>query len=145
MIVAAIATFHFFLPVKPMPTPRPRARVIAMPGRRPIASMYSPKEYATWQKEAAYHLDVIVPELRKRGLEGPHQGSIEVTIDVQLKRPKTTKLAAPKPDVDNYAKGVLDSITKDGSFWGDDTQVTSLHVTKRWAETSGYAITIRNL
>src|SRR3546814_6831543 len=26
-------------------------------------------------------------------------------------RPKTTKLAVPKPDIDNYAKGALDALT----------------------------------
>jgi len=44
---------------------------------------------------------------------------------------KTTKLGAPKPDVDNYAKGVLDSMVKAGML-ADDTLVHKLTVIKQW-------------
>lgn len=37
-------------------------------------------------------------------------------------------------DVDNYAKGPLDVITKSGKVWGDDKQVVSLRVSKRYTE-----------
>ncbi|WP_040713854.1 RusA family crossover junction endodeoxyribonuclease [Novosphingobium lindaniclasticum] len=109
-----------------MPTPRPRARVIAAAGRRPIASFYSPKEYQEWQKEAAAALKGV-PAF-------PIDGPCTVSIVCEVAKPKTTKLAAPKPDVDNYAKGVLDAITKDGRFWSDDSQVVGLWVSKTWTE-----------
>ncbi|EQB10397.1 hypothetical protein L284_17025 [Novosphingobium lindaniclasticum LE124] len=57
-----------------------------------------------------------------------------MSIVCEVAKPKTTKLAAPKPDVDNYAKGVLDAITKDGRFWSDDSQVVGLWVSKTWTE-----------
>ena len=100
---------------------------MALPGRRPIATIYSPKEYAEWQKVALAALK-DVPAFAIDGL-------CTVRVGCHVTRPKTTKLSAPKPDVDNYAKGVLDVITKDGRFWSDDCQVWDLSVCKAW--TSG--------
>jgi len=88
-----------------------------------MAIFYSPSEYRTWQEEAAKCLKSLdtyeVPAV-------PFDGPVNVTVVCWAARPKTTKLIAPKPDADNYAKGVLDSITKDGRFWSDDTQVVDL-------------------
>lgn len=126
----------------PMPTPRPRARVIAPKGRRPIVSMYSPAEYKAWQaKFLALLAQMDAPSAL---LEGP----LEVSVACYVARPKTTKLSHPKPDVDNYAKGVLDCITQDGRFWTDDTQVRTLHVTKSWTaegEVPAITVTIKEL
>lgn len=96
-----------------------------MPGRKPMAVIYSPKEYAAWQKEALSALRAVEPPCR---FDSP----IEVEVVCFVRRPKTTKLVIPKPDVDNYAKGVLDAITKDGRFWSDDTEVADLISRKRW-------------
>lgn len=110
-----------------------------MPGRRPIASFYSPKEYQEWQKDAAAALKAVEAF--------PVQGTCLVSITCAVQKPKTTKLETPRPDVDNYAKSVLDAITKDGRFWKDDTQVSELHVTKTWAndEPAIYVTIARNL
>lgn len=106
-----------------MPAPRPRATGFVA-GKRVIISMYSPKPYKEWQAEAAKALKLIS--------EARFDGPVEVELLCVAERPKTTKLFGPKPDVDNYAKGVLDVVTKDGRFWGDDSQVQSLTVTKAW-------------
>lgn len=95
-----------------------------MPGRKPLATIYSPKEYKDWQTAAAAALKGV-PAF-------PLDGPCTVSITCEVVRPKTTKLPAPKPDVDNYAKGVLDAITKDGRFWNDDSQVVGLWVRKQW-------------
>lgn len=118
------ATFR--LAIAPIPTPRPRARVISGAGRKPLAVFYSPKEYREWQDEAAAALASVTAFK----VEGP----CAVSIVCSAAKPKTTKLPHPKPDVDNYAKGVLDAITKDGRFWSDDSQVQTLSVTKRWTD-----------
>ena len=57
--------------------------------------------------------------------------TVHVLVVCYAKRPKTSKLAFPKPDVDNYAKSVLDAAT-DAGVWDDDTQVQSLEVIKDW-------------
>jgi Holliday junction resolvase RusA-like endonuclease len=87
-------------------------------------TLYSPREYQDWQAEALKLLKAVTA-LR---FDGP----VEVELLCAVAKPKTTKLAAPKPDVDNYAKGVLDVVTKFGDVWSDDTQVTRLTVTKTW-------------
>lgn len=62
----------------------------------------------------------------------PLQGPLAVVIELYVTRPKTTKLDYPKPDIDNYAKAVLDVLN--GLMWEDDSQIISVYVTKQWAE-----------
>lgn len=105
-----------------------------MPGRKPIATIYSPKEYQEWQMVAAAALQ-SVPAF-------PVDGPCKVSVLCEVARPKTTKLPHPKWDVDNAAKSILDAITKDGRFWSDDSQVAHLTVEKRWAEASSISVEI---
>lgn len=101
--------------------------------------MYSPPAYKAWQKEAAELLAKVDAPA------SPAAGPVLVDIHVELPRPKTTKLPHPKPDVDNFAKGILDAITKDGRFWADDSQVQTLYVTKLWGLEGRIMVTIRSL
>ena len=55
-----------------------------------------------------------------------------VQVDCFVTKPKKTKLWTPRADVDNYAKGVLDSFN--GILWDDDKQIVELHVNKAWTE-----------
>lgn len=87
-------------------------------------------------EEASSKLAALAPDQ-------PIVGPVEVEIDVLAERPKTTKLDVPKPDVDNYAKGVLDAMTY-AEWWGDDAQVVSLRITKMWTEgTPGYQVKVK--
>lgn len=129
-------SYSFFLPCEPMPTPRPRATTRG--GK--FASIYQPREYMVWKEELAESV---------RGVEhfpgDVLSGPLAVTVAVAVEKPRTSKLAYPSPDVDNYAKGVLDAITQSGRFWADDKQVTDLRIVKTWAEAGdppGFKVTI---
>jgi Holliday junction resolvase RusA-like endonuclease len=125
----------FFLDVEPMPSPRPRFRVIGK-----FASAYMPKDYKD-------HTAKLIEQLQQIACE-PREGPLDVDLTVWVTRPKTSKLAFPKPDIDNYEKTVLDAITKAGNLWIDDTQVVRLTSLKLWAPEgghAGYAVSIKPL
>lgn len=59
------------------------------------------------------------------------EGELSVTMELYVKQPKSTEREWPKADIDNFAKAVLD--TMNGKIWKDDSQITSLYVSKQWA------------
>ncbi|AWH32205.1 RusA family crossover junction endodeoxyribonuclease [Stenotrophomonas sp. SAU14A_NAIMI4_8] len=115
---------RFLLNRAAMPTPRARHRAFLVNGKV-ISSTYNPKEYTEYLKtlSADFRRDFDYSEF----IEVP----VRVCITVTLKKPKTTKLPHPKPDVDNFAKGVLDAMTQ-AELWSDDTLVRELAVIKQW-------------
>lgn len=72
------------------------------------------------------HLHVIAHTIPK------YEGPIEVQIGAFYKRPPTTKLEHPVPDVDNIAKAVLDGLQ--GFSFVNDKQITTLIINKAWSE-----------
>jgi Holliday junction resolvase RusA-like endonuclease len=108
-----------------MPSPRPRFRVIGK-----FASAYMPKNYKD-------HTEELVKQLRQIKCQ-PRDCLLDVDLVFWCRKPKTSKLLAPKPDVDNYAKTVMDAITKAGNLWLDDTQVARVTAEKRWAPDEGH-------
>lgn len=112
-----------------------------VPAARPRVSKwgtYYPEGYKNWKKNAqAFFPQGVAP------LEGP----LRVELEVVCKRPKKPSSSIPTGDVDNYAKAALDAVN-DAALWGDDKQVVSLLVTKRYAavdETPRTIITIEQL
>ena len=126
----------FFVAGNPVPQPRPR---VAVRGRHAMA--YVPRDHAVhqWRRR-------VREEAKRQVTENPavvRCESFEVFVSVLVRRPRTTKLRRPKPDVDNYAKAILDAMT--GVVWEDDSQVVQLGVRKAWAargEQPGAWITI---
>lgn len=108
-----------------MPSPRPRFRVIGK-----FASAYMPKAYKD-------HTEKLVEQIRQVVCE-PREGPLSLDVVFWCAKPKTSKLGHPKPDIDNYAKTVMDAITKAGNLWHDDTQVVSLAARKAWAPEVGH-------
>ena len=98
---------------------------------------YHAAPYKAWLLAAARALKQYEPHAQ---LAGP----LAVDIDVRIKRPQKTARAYPPFDLDNYAKGPLDALTKAG-VWKDDEQVVQLHVTKRYCDVEGIDVTITPL
>jgi len=111
--------FTLQIPVDPKPCPRPRFAV-----RGGHARAYHDKKYLTYRHE----LEEVLSE---RWTDDPIDYPIVVTIVCMVQRPKTTKLPHPKPDVDNYAKGVLDAMND--VVIVDDWLVQRVECEKFWA------------
>lgn len=108
-----------FLRVLATPSPQHRPRV----GK--FGTFY-PKAYQTYHKDCQ---EGFAFQLRDGA---PLAGPLGVVVEVLCPRPKTTKMLAPKGDVDNYAKAPLDAATKAG-VWLDDSQIEVLGAVKGWA------------
>lgn len=108
-----------------MPSPRPRVVV-----RGKFPTVYMPKDYMDWKAQVAAYVHDRAELFFAPVPEGP----VTVSLTFHVERPKTTKLWGPKPDIDNYAKSVLDALNDSGVAWKDDCQVVTLHAHKRWAE-----------
>lgn len=53
---------------------------------------------------------------------------------------------AKKPDVDNYAKAIMDALTDSGVIWMDDAQVVDINCRKLYTtRETGAAITVKEL
>lgn len=115
MIPATSNPITIVFDLAPVPASRPRVGKFGT---------YYAKSYADWMKEAAGFV--------KAALDVPTKSPLEV--DIECKRPAKPTSKVPVGDVDNYAKGPLDVITKSGKVWGDDKQVVSLRVSKRYTE-----------
>lgn len=85
-------------------------------------------------KTAAYK-QKIAHAARKAGVKCIHQpNAVAITLTFFLPRPKKSD-AQPtrRPDIDNFAKAVLDAMN-DGIAWDDDSQVITLIAHKRYAD-----------
>jgi Holliday junction resolvase RusA-like endonuclease len=84
-----------------------------------------PAAYGKWVREALPHVPALFPAFN---------GTVGIVIESVLPHFKTVVRDAPKGDVDNYAKSVMDLLTKAVDFWGDDAQVLVLHTHKRFVK-----------
>lgn len=118
--------FEFFVCGKPRPQPRPRFNK----GR--VVSFGSP-DIRAWRK--------VIYEVCKQELAAapskpffPFGARLELAFFMPIKDKKKHGLAATtRPDADNLAKAVMDSMSDAGMLPGDDACVADLLVTKRYA------------
>lgn len=116
-----------------MPAPRPRVMK--------NGTVFYPTPYPQF-------MGVLQKEISKLVTVAPFEGPLVVAVEIVRPRPKTTKLHAPRGDVDNLAKGPLDAATKTGRLWGDDVQIVDMIVSKRWSlpgEPSGVHMIVNTL
>ena len=75
--------------------------------------------------------------MREEGVlpEVPMSGKLRVWVVFSIKKPKTTKLATPRGDIDNYMKLLLDCCN--GIIWEDDQQIAQINAFKNYASDAG--------
>lgn len=109
---------YFLLPVEPRPASRPKVTKYGT---------YFTKPYTIFRQTGQ-------PYANAYNARPPIKGPVVILIEIICTKPKTGKLLHPRGDVDNFAKGVMDIMTKSEKFWNDDVQVVSLHVYKRYCD-----------
>ena len=100
-----------------------------------VFTHHTPK-YGAFLKAGRQAVRDKMVETQVEGL--PYTGPVELHLKFLVTRPKTTKLLAPHPDIDNFAKAMLDCIQsskKEGpGIIEDDKQVLKLTAEKSWTE-----------
>lgn len=66
----------------------------------------------------------------------PTDKHLMVYVGIYPERPKTSKLAYPRPDIDNYVKSIFDLCNN--VLWKDDAQIVFVEAKKQWAKNTGY-------
>ena len=92
-------------------------------------------------------VQLMMEHAPEKPLEGPLRVSILVVWPWRKSEPKYRRAlkAAPharKPDLDNYANLLLDSLHDAAFFANGDQQIYSLTLTKHWSDEPGIFITI---
>ena len=128
----------FVVQGEPVPQPRPRVST-----RGGFARAYVPAKHPVH----AYRKQ-IAAEATKAGLE-PQSEPVEVIVEAVFVRPKShmtkkgvkpTAPKLPRPDVDNIAKAILDSLH---DVMGDDTNVRLLTVGKAYGNESRTIVSVK--
>ena len=110
---------YFLIPVEPKPASRPRVTKWGT---------YFGKPYTIFRQTAQPYADAYDER-------PPILGPVVILMEIVCTKPKTGKLLHPRGDVDNYAKGIMDVMTKaTGKFWNDDVQVVAMYAYKRYCD-----------
>ena len=134
----SLRVITFVVQGEPVPQPRPRVST-----RGGFARAYVPAKHPVH----AYR-QKIAAEATKAGLE-PQDEPVEVIVEAVFVRPKShmtkkgvkpTAPRLPRPDVDNIAKAVLDSLQ---DVMGDDTNVRLLTVGKAYGNESRTTVSVK--
>jgi Holliday junction resolvase RusA-like endonuclease len=104
-------------PISPIAASRPR---VSRHGA------YFAGPYKFFRKECAEVIPLVIGDNFV-----PYDEPLTVDVELFVKRPKKTKLSAPKADIDNYLKAVLDVLNN--KLWIDDTIIQEIYATKQWA------------
>lgn len=141
LVVGSSVALRLFIPGKPEPKRRHRARVVQAAGRKPFVQTYSDGKSRDYEQMVA---DVAVHQVRTVPVDGdgqdftlPFTGRVLVTLRLNMPKPvsypKSVVHHTKKPDVDNLAKAVLDGLVH-GGVLKDDGLVTDLTTFKRYVE-----------
>lgn len=121
-----------FIPVRPEHKARPRFGIRHIKGGKSFVSVHTPS--ATRTAEAAIRA-FMQGHLLSQGFKAPWDGPVKIRVMFRVERPKSVKkriYPVSKPDVDNYAKLLCDSLN--GLLWVDDSQIVLLYCGKCYAD-----------
>lgn len=128
---------------KPEPQLRPRARRTGN-----SIQLYDPEKTSNYKK-------YVTLTAKQQWKDKPLEGELQVVMDIYRQIPKSTskkrrglkndRIIRPtvKPDIDNYTKGILDSLN--GICYKDDSQIVSLIANKYYSDEPRVEIEIREL
>ena len=123
----------FVVPGVPVPAQRPRAVPLMRGGRpivdrtgRPVISAYVPPETKAYEAMVA---DYAAAAARASGWVKPERG---VRLGLVLRVYRTKRIG----DLDNYAKGLMDGISKSNAVWDDDRYVVSIRMAMAVSKTN---------
>lgn len=135
---------QFVVPGQPVGKGRARAA-----RRGKFITMYTPEKTANYESLVAHAAHVAMAG------KSLISGAVSVDLDIRLQIPaswskKRKEMAAngliaatKKPDADNVEKGIFDGMN--GVVWVDDVQVVEVFKRKRYAETPGVVVIVREL
>jgi len=132
----------------PMPQGRPRHRIVKSYGKAPFGVVYDPPGC----KKEKQRIHTIVKNLMREKGYVMFAEHVPLRLDIifyvpiptgfsKVKRTKANMaliVPAVKPDLDNYAKLVLDACC--GVLYHDDNSVTDLNIKKRYSNHPGTKI-----
>ena len=92
-------------------------------------------------------VQLMMEHAPEKPLEGPLKVFVSLFWPWRASEPKYRKALGcvpmdKKPDLDNYAKLILDSLADAAFFANGDQQIYSLTLTKHWSDEPGIIITI---
>ncbi len=116
----------FWLALDPVPCPRPRIRVMDLGNGKRMGVAYYTGKYKNFSVDAP----AAIPESSHYFEKG---SPVEVNIAFFMRSPKSPANSYTVGDIDNNCKSILYAITKNGTYWHDDSQVISLTATKQYA------------
>ena len=119
MMYGSSSYCYIKLHLQPVPASRPRVT---------RWGTYYLKTYQEW-------MDVAMASVPEAQFKFPGQVKVHMTFGIQKAR--TSKLARPHGDIDNYEKGIYDILTKKG-YWLDDVEITKHTVQKIFVQKGGY-------
>lgn len=118
----------------PVPQGRPRARAYRV-GAATRVQVYDPATSRDWKR-------TVLAQVLEHKPPTPVEGPLSMTLHFFLPRPrslpKRVEFPTTRPDLDNFAKAVLDALR--GVIYRDDAQIVHLSVSKHYNDVPGVSI-----
>lgn len=134
----------FTVPGQPVAKGRPK---VARRGK--FLTHYTPEKTVNYEGLVA-HVAMLA-----MGARGLFTGAVAVDLDIRVPIPASWSMkrkaaavrgevgATKKPDIDNVEKAIFDGMN--GVVWKDDVQAVQVSKRKRYAETPGVVVIVREL